>query len=456
MSNKQFIHFGCWGELNKTTKVINVMDKLSSYLSNNNVEFISIAGDNYYPNKGKITIKKNKKEKEIIHDIDENKDTMTQLEYADRKYAKTFDKQEKKEKTKDKLEEKVKIFIPEKFNSIMDMLPKDIPLYLLWGNHDVLDKTVLSNDYNRITSNYDSKTTSNEDKGIIINELSKEKIECNVINQQLEWIKSNPNITPFKDMIVEESFPNTLILMIDTTIYEEDQYVKCYNENDIFNEDENTIDILRTIQKDKIQAILNNSTEKHIIFIGHHPIKAYKEKGIQFTPHLYNLFLDLIDLLQDKNIYYLCADTHIYQSSKLTVAKELEPSKYIEIYQQVVGTGGAETDKLGKLTNTNSGYPLKDTSNLDLFIYEQKQKHGYLICEYIKPTDESNPLSMDKWNFIFDGNIEPNPEELSGGFKILTTKKKGNKMKLIKTKKNKKNIKTKRNKMKLIKTKKNN
>ncbi len=64
-----FIHLGCWNNVNTKTKegkikllgcVNKVMEKLNSYIKENEVSFISIAGDNYYPEKKKIDEKKKK------------------------------------------------------------------------------------------------------------------------------------------------------------------------------------------------------------------------------------------------------------------------------------------------------------------------------------------------------------------------------------------------------------
>jgi hypothetical protein len=58
IKTNSFIHFGCWNNgLCDKNKGINgvstVMNKLNKYVNKieNNVDFISIAGDNYYPEK---------------------------------------------------------------------------------------------------------------------------------------------------------------------------------------------------------------------------------------------------------------------------------------------------------------------------------------------------------------------------------------------------------------------
>ena len=90
IKKNKFIHFGCWnnGECNKdngTNGLSKVVKKLNDY---NDIDFISIAGDNYYPGK----------------DLNKNK---------------TFDEKN--------------------FISGFECLPKDILKYVIYGNHDIED-----------------------------------------------------------------------------------------------------------------------------------------------------------------------------------------------------------------------------------------------------------------------------------------------------------------------------
>ena len=69
---ENFIHFGCWNNLNKKGNLKPVMDKLQSRLNNPDlpqIDFISVAGDNYYPDKLKPKIKTDGKKKIIKPDL---------------------------------------------------------------------------------------------------------------------------------------------------------------------------------------------------------------------------------------------------------------------------------------------------------------------------------------------------------------------------------------------------
>ncbi len=91
MSN--FIHFGCWNNLNKGC-LEKVMQLLKNRLKHKpKIDFLTIAGDNYYPKKEKVGNKKNK------------------------------------------------IIIPSLLEEGFAHLPKEIPIYMILGNHDLETNT---------------------------------------------------------------------------------------------------------------------------------------------------------------------------------------------------------------------------------------------------------------------------------------------------------------------------
>ena len=94
MSN--FIHFGCWNNLNKGC-LKNVMDLLEKRLQNAakpKIDFLTIAGDNYYPKKKEVDGKKKK------------------------------------------------IIIPSLLETGFKSLPPEIPIYMILGNHDLETKGI--------------------------------------------------------------------------------------------------------------------------------------------------------------------------------------------------------------------------------------------------------------------------------------------------------------------------
>ena len=57
-----FIHFGCWNNLNKgcLRNVMNLLKKRLEDIDKPKIDFLTIAGDNYYPKKEKVEKKKKK------------------------------------------------------------------------------------------------------------------------------------------------------------------------------------------------------------------------------------------------------------------------------------------------------------------------------------------------------------------------------------------------------------
>ena len=65
----RFLHFGCWNNLNKNNNLYGVMKKLKEHTEEFPVKFVSISGDNYYPDKVKIKTPTGKiKQKTIIQE----------------------------------------------------------------------------------------------------------------------------------------------------------------------------------------------------------------------------------------------------------------------------------------------------------------------------------------------------------------------------------------------------
>lgn len=336
----RFIHFGCWNRngCDKTkptsnlTKVINKLDNYIETIENSGqpkVEFITIAGDNYYPDKVKIN------------------------------------------------GQKVKTIVETNMKSGFECLPKQIPKYLLLGNHDL--------------ENID---------------------DCKILTyQQNEYAKLNDN-TVFddntKDDIMHKILGNdtigyTVLIMIDTTMYDEDykekgeeekrkyekELLNCYNKIEglkIKNID--TLENLIQNQENRITNLIKNmkidmGKIKNVIVMGHHPIVSIKTKekddgkiktlfsGFNLLKELYyNTIYSKLNILNTKiNYYYLCADVHMYQQGTIAIKNDLVINQYI------IGTGGAESDTLKD--NFKTFYKKDD---LTYTLNENKVNFGFLDC----------------------------------------------------------------------------
>jgi len=340
MSN--FIHFGCWNQgicnINSQDNPLSrVMTKLLEYTMEYETDFISVAGDNYYPIK-------NKKKKD-----------------------KTLKKQKK-----DKIKEK--IIKPDEMLSGFNCLPEGIDIFMLLGNHD-------------LETNKKGKPT------LFINNTENIEDNCFILNAELEFSEMhNPPINfVFNSAKILD---NTLILMLDTSMYDEkaEKYLPCYNKL-LGTNFKSIIDIHR-FQLNFVQYnILENIDQfENLVLIGHHPITGTKEKNDEvklIEPS--NTFLDLLNNIFDMltnsvNYYYLCADLHLHQEGEvIIVQKDSEDdgeNKIMIIDQYIIGTGGTKLDP-------NPSMLLEDnfieTDNNDIYynMLLSEEVYGFLDCNII-------------------------------------------------------------------------
>jgi hypothetical protein len=329
MSNPYFIQFGCWNnggcEETKNNGLTNIMNSLKL----KSPEFIVISGDNYYPPKETIEGKK-------------------------RKY-----------------------FVENDFLSGFNCLPKNIPIYMNYGNHDY-------------------------ETGLIMNNGTKENT-CELIKRQQSYVAENPNIRLDLFRAIEFSV-STKVVMIDTTIYDNEEFDDCYQcyRGFVDSDDKNIIQTsVKQTQNDFINnvttEIKSNPSIKNVVIVGHHPLMGFKikeKKGVEIVETLYSA--DLIEFIYNKifnqinnpNIkyYYLCADLHQYQSGNVSINDKMT------IRQYIVGSGGAKLDKYDKnliISSHNSSY--NKTTNDIISTYQMSNEdlenstseNGFLICEKV-------------------------------------------------------------------------
>lgn len=300
-----FIHFGCWNN-NKCEKesmsngLSITMKVMEEFCKENPVDFITVAGDNYYPQKTK------KEGKKVM--------TMTL----------------------------------ENLESGFDCLPQDINKYILFGNHDMEDN---------------------------ITEPDKSISNCKTLLIQKAKYNSD-KYKLFDDIIVKED-DNTIILMIDTTIYTkdltEDISQNCYQhifslQN--FNKNKQIVDY----QNEYILREVKRCKNKNIIIIGHHPILSNRyqtEENDRIDSK--DILIDLFRKISNdgiKKVTYLCADTHFYQYSIININE-------LDIHQYIVGTGGADFDRL----------PLKlnyDYNGITINVKHQIVCNGFILVKTVK------------------------------------------------------------------------
>ena len=334
----RFIHFGCWNEsgykINKTKSALTyTLDKLKKYTKSNKTDFIIIAGDNYY-----------KSIKDSSHD-DENY-----------KY----------------------------FKSGFDGLPKSIKKYLIFGNHDINDQIKLTEPIkDKLYPNLADITTTN----------------CKILNlQQRYGDNSKQKYTVFNDILFHE-YNSTLIIMLDSNILNlfNKMNIGCYKYLfDSFEKTNSTT--MNELILHQINSIIKLiESKKHIqnyIFVAHHPIVASKNSKDKLivvkNEGLVNLFTNekIHSLINNKNIFYLCADVHLYQYSLVTINS-------LNIKQYIVGTGGAHLDNYNaNETEFRNVYGIKGLNYKVLENYNNI--HGFLVVDI--DTIDSNDIISFKFN----------------------------------------------------------
>jgi hypothetical protein len=316
----KFIHFGCWNNgtcsVDGTNGMSLTMRKLNSYLEFNPVEFIVLAGDNYYPQKSIMG---------------KNFNTLN-------------------------------------FYSGFCCLPQKVKKYLIFGNHDLED--------------------------VIINE-DEEEIECKLLDEQIKITEGNDTIEIFNDVIYK-IIDNTLVIMLDTNLYDRELInipisKSCYSKlfNKFINKSDLTIRELIGYQNCFIIDVIKTyPTVVNVILIGHHPIYSIKNKKGQKNENKLPRFIDFLkqikNLLISKNIYYLCADTHLYQSGIINIAPDFS------IMQHIVGTGGAEQDNI----YLEDDY-IKENDKIVYVKTNEQKEFGFLEVEIIDSTVNFNFISAN-------------------------------------------------------------
>jgi len=174
---------------------------------------------------------------------------------------------------------------------------------------------------------------------------------------------------PFKSEIITLTTGTRFkYIFIDTTVYSIKANPSCYD----FVLNKNSLNIIEE-QNAFIIRELNDDSIDYFIFFAHEPLYSVKTK-IFVEDNKSHLIDDVLDGLGKlilsnsvgKNIYYVCADNHMYQSGIVS------DKSGNSIKQIVCGTGGGEKDNFdldNKIFNKN---------DFTYCIDSTKQPYGYL------------------------------------------------------------------------------
>jgi hypothetical protein len=310
--------------MNNKTAVRDVMTLLKRRIADTSVppiDFITVAGDNYYPHKQE----------------DENGNK-----------KKTIDAQD----------------LANGFNE----LPDEPEIYMILGNHDL-------------------ETNNTSKAKLFINDTREEG--CNILTLQQNSVANISNIQfkLYNEILMKD---DTLVLMIDTSMYEDDanKYIDCYR---IFLEEpELSISELRDSQLEKIEASLKKYSPgiKNLILIGHHPIIGVKNKGgdkkvENDIPFFKDVLTKIYSLTKGVNYYYLCADIHLYQKGVISI--NMGKGYTMNVEQHIVGTGGTKLDP--NVPRKYIGERVKK-KGMSYTMSETVCENGYLECDIESGTPE--------------------------------------------------------------------
>ena len=390
---KKFIQFGCWNQgycnksdLDKKPPINSVMRQLETTLKTAKTkhDFIIIAGDNYYPTKPEKN-KSTKKEKKETSDLDKKKD------------------------------KEGKIIMKANLESGFHCLPSDIEINIILGNHDL--------------------ETSREKKMYIEDTANEEKGDCLIMQLEQAVIREKNDERTDKGISNEISLDlykhkwlglNTLVLMVDTSMYDTDDattFLPCYNVKT--GKEYQDIEELHTEQQEFVTRMIDRYYDRieTIIVIGHHPITGYKYKNemtklIRSFPGLMNLFLFIQARLSAKqlNYYYLCADLHLYQIGTITITDVVTTQPIMSIKQYIVGTGGTKLDNSPFLM---PDLPMPDDTvcfksatieasyamTPEQLSLSTSEKYGFLECELYKRQMYFKFIDADGNKYLENDNI---------------------------------------------------
>lgn len=257
--------------------------------------------------------------------------------------------------------EKVKTLSLDDLRAGFHCLP-NVPIHMVFGNHDY-------------------------ETGLFLDGVKEHK--CTLTQTELDVAGKMENLQlHFFHVFSPE--PNTLIMMLDTTVYDDaddglDEYLPCYT---VLDDSYTSGNVIRENQHKLLEnAIAKYSPQqfKNIVIVGHHPIIHHKEKKgtlkqIRLSPEFENLLYDIVysKFGENAKYTYLCADLHQYQCGDIVLKDTMK------IRQHIVGTGGAEKDpyniqaveRVPTFTKSGISYTMSPTDR-----QVSGMKNGYLKCK---------------------------------------------------------------------------
>lgn len=193
------------------------------------------------------------------------------------------------------------------------------------------------------------------------------------------------------------------LIYIDTNIYNKENDENCL----VFKLEQNITD-LKFNQNNFIKECLNDESS-YYLFFGHEPLISSKTKYNEKTKNveIKNSILndELLDFLFESkkdNIYWICADVHMYQYCSITHKDNNQV-----IRQIVCGTGGADKDyyelPVSKKTfGSNNQFYFMIDNFMDSYGYVEIALGKGFEHKYFKISEKSEEKQSKKYLIYYD------------------------------------------------------
>ena len=241
----------------------------------------------------------------------------------------------------------------------------------------------------------------------VVRDGSKSKLEdiC-AISKQNEYVDSVRDMKLYERNDLIEIHPKVFVFMINTNVYKSvkiPKKVKDKGKKTKIKGDKNIcIDTgtpteqntaFKSVQKGRIVDMLTDETynDMTLLICGHEPLISMKSKKGENVIILHNEILKILNSISwdSKNapdIYYMCADTHIYQHCNLRL------SNGMKITQYTIGTGGTKLDDIPVAGwDTELSELIKEKVGVieEVDILDSQKHHGYMVLSI---GDQTRPL----------------------------------------------------------------
>jgi hypothetical protein len=287
-------------------------------------------------------------------------------------------------------------------STVADQLNASV--HLLTGNHEIDELLVSEHNIHELEGFDNSK---------LVNLMEENTYECLSLYLQEEYAKRFPNINLIGFEPSDGGGTLSEAGYFDITYDDKMMYI--YLDTNIYTNDKELCGKSSAEFRKKVQSKIIDELSKHkdrlgVIFFGHVPLftcKGKENKGslCNNSELIYaEIFCnpDIEGMLGD-NVYYICADTHYYQQSTITLING------VEIVQYIIGTGGADLDAPGtdmdaclstSITKNEKQLPIPNKYILKVNVDEQLKTFGYLKCNVKEGKLTTDFVDVDSGNTL--------------------------------------------------------